>query len=636
MLRSVAVFFVLGLSLSASVASAVYPDIVCENLILDAKKNQLVMELNPVLDRAALHRELGRLIQFTEAQIQAVPQELTDAWTNRVYANDFIGIGLLRSLVHATGLSTPTEITEINTKRAMLDKRLGRLRALSVLLSQVSHISAVLAPARQIPDTHPDAPFEIEINQWIETRAVESIYALVQLAMVNPAQLSDERKQNAEALYARFVTELTNYSAYLETDIDSDSRSPLVAPYLDDVSVAKLAEVRRWAENEFGGTVERDFLIQFVSALVLTPGLMSEHLKVLSGVHKQSESFLGNSLEGQKGFLVIARGVLLRQIDPATVRDSLREATEALSGSRAVLQSISPETLGHFVYLRGMTGKSMTELVREFNAIASTLLYQEVRSVDVRTHPNSQQVVLLLLYADAKQLSGRPLSVSEFPAARRLLERLPRAWTLAPDEFYLASSVLISLSHFTEVEAINAINYIQEIYSIVESDPIADCNYRFFEWIRLAYFGLERGIPAPAMVQFLRTARQLRGHVPPADRVVNVLANVQDNSSSREGNALDAFTPQALADGFAVPFSYDLDVVCSLIPDSTAVDFPLVANGGWNFIEGLKPDATLATYLQGGPSLFLTAGEDGAIDWQMPASIYSGESRVGLPVRTGP
>jgi hypothetical protein len=67
MFRSFAVFFVLVVSFFASVASAVYPIIVCENLILDADKNQPVMQLNPVLTRGALHREIGRLIHFTEA-----------------------------------------------------------------------------------------------------------------------------------------------------------------------------------------------------------------------------------------------------------------------------------------------------------------------------------------------------------------------------------------------------------------------------------------------------------------------------------------------------------------------------------------------------------------------------------------
>ncbi len=637
MLRSLAVLFSVGIYFSGAVASAVYPITVCENLILDADKNQLVMQLNPIVTRGALHREIGRLIQFTEAQIQAVPEEIKDAWANRVYANDYFGVSFFRSIAHSTGMSTPTEIAELNAKRTMLDKRLGRLRALSVLLAQVSQISSELAPARHLPDIHPDEPFEIEINEWIETRAVESIYALVQLAMVNPAALSDERKQNAEAIYAGFISELGAYAAYLETDVTSDSRNPLVAPYLDDVSAAKLAEVRQWAEKEFGGPVEKGFLIKLVSALVDRPGVMSEHLSTLSQVRKQSVSVFGNGPEGRKGFLVIARGVLLKVIDPKHIGESLKKLADSTADSRAVLQSLSFESMGHFVYLQGMTGKSLADLIQEFNFSASTLLYQEQRNLDVRAHPLSQQVLLLLLYADAKRLGGAGFSpVSEFPLARRALERLPSAWALAPEDVYLASAVLISIAHFTQREPMNLVTYIQDIYSLVENDPIADCNYRFFEWVRVANFGLEHKIPAQAMVQFLRTVRTLRGHIPPADRFVSVLLTVQENSLTGTETGLDVFSPQALADGFAVPFTHDSDVLYSLIPDSTALDFPLFANGGWNFIQEVKPDATLATYLQGGPSIFLTAEEDGGIAWVMPASTYGGDARVGLPVRTGP
>jgi len=635
-LRSLAVFFSVTISFFGSVALAVDPITLCENLILDADKNQLVMQLNPVVTRSALHREISRLVDFTEGQLKAIPDEIKDAWSNRVYANDYFGVSFLRSIAHTTGMSTPTEISDLNAKKALLEKRRARLLALSVLLSQVAQISVALAPARHIPDIHPDGAFEIEINEWIEVRAVESTYALVQLAMVNPDALSEDRKQKGEALYNQFVSELAGYVAHLETSVDSDSRNPLVATYLDDVSVAKVAEIRQWAEKEFGGPVEKDFLIQLVSALVSRPGVMSEHLETLSEVRKQSVEMFG-SPEGRKGFLVIARGVLLKVIDPGSVGESLRAVSKAVATSRGVLQSLTPESTGHFVYLQGMTGKSIAELVREFNVASSTLLYQENRTLDVRTNPHSQQVLLLMLYANAKRLGGTAYSpVSEFPSARRALERLPHAWSLAPEDVYLASAVLISIAHFAQLESMHLIAYIQDIYSIVDEEPIADCNWRFFEWIRVANFGLEQKIPAKAMVQFLRTARTLRGYVPPAERFISVLSTVQDNSSASTETELDIFSPQALADGFAVPFTYDLDVLYSLIPDSTAVDFPMVAGGGWNFIQDVRPDATFANYLQGGLSIFLTAGEDGNIAWQLPASIYEGDARVGLPVRTGP
>ncbi len=395
----------------------------------------------------------------------------------------------------------------------------------------------MLAPARHLPDIHPDAPFEIEINEWIETRAVESIYALVQLAMVNPPELSDERKQKAETLYSRFVTELTTYSAHLETDADSDSRNPLVAAYLDDVSVAKLAEVRNWAEKELGGPVEKEFLIRLVSVLLGRRGVMSEHLKTLADVHKQSVSILGDTVDGREGFLILAQGVLLKVIEPKQVGYLLRDLVKVTATSSSLLQSLSPQSLAHFIYLHGMTGKSLAELTREFLVEASTLLYQEQRTTAETLHPQSQEVLLLLIYADAKRLGGTGQAlVSELPVARRALERLPSAWAVPAKDNYLASAALISIAYSTQVDPLAIINYIQEIYSFVEHEPIADCNYRFFEWLLVANFGLEQNIPAKAMVEFLRTARALRGYVPPAD--------------------------------------------------SSVLDFPMFAESGWNFIQG--------------------------------------------------
>lgn len=622
----------------ADIAKALDYEGICAHLILNVGQDRMDLGPRHVASIDALIPQIDRLAILLDSEIAESANTEAKLYEEASASSWGLGFGL--RILNA--VATPATVTAHRQRIEVFEKRRKFLKQLQAVVSTVEQLPAlgVATSEPNRPTIHPDEDLEAPIAEWFADRATESATALLRVALADTSQLPKNWEAEVETRLASLEVATKSLFDYLKLESREGVRNPFRAEFLDHVAMRRIDEVQAWAEQEFQGPVERDWVVRLTGTLAFQNRHITERFAHMAWMKQELE--LANDAEGREDLLAHLEVAFHQEVDLVDVVQRSKDFKVAAKKARCKAEHFKPRHHAMLAQYSFQYDLSVDKVMLELRTAAS--------SVATFTRETESSPEFILLITQSGLLNGQgDTFVSTVDKLYRGFDFLHIATAnRALDAAYVTVLAQLISQPGNVVEATALLKHAADLRRITGGEEfpggVIDSAYRISDWVRFAAFAHSMGIADESMAHMIRRSGGVRRAVQPAGRVLGAIeyaftAKFGVSTPARAQLSGWLATTEDLIEFLYVPLvmletPFHRLVVGAHEPGYVAPTTDIQPSvSSWDVVPDVAPDAyLLARFLPLGPTTLVFIGDNGP-QFRSPALPIATDRSMGLPMQ---